>query len=83
MIIYIKDPIGLLTPDNVNTNPTLTSVQYSVNSTYQMLASTLNLLGDWAWDDGTVTRNDFVVYDLASDDAFEEMESRWRPALDG
>lgn len=70
-----KDPIGLLTPDNVNTNPTLTSVQYSVNSTYQMLASTLNLLGDWAWDDGTVTRNDFVVYDLASDDALK----KWNP----
>ena len=28
-----KDPIGLLTPDNVNTNPTLTSVQYSVKRT--------------------------------------------------
>lgn len=70
-----KDPIGLLTPDIVNTNPTLTSVQYSVNSSYQMLSSTLNLLGDWMWDDGTVTRNDFVVYDLASDDALK----KWNP----
>lgn len=70
-----KDPIGLLTPDIVNTNPTLTSVQYSVNSSYQMLSSTLNLLGDWSWDDGTVTRNDFVVYDLASDDATK----KWNP----
>lgn len=70
-----KDPIGLLTPDIVNTNPTLNSVQYSVNSSYQMLSSTLNLLGNWAWADGTVTRNDFVVYDLASDDALK----KWNP----
>lgn len=70
-----KDPIGLLTPDIINTSPTLNSVQYSVNSSYQMLSSTLNLLGDWSWDDGTVTRNDFVVYDLASDDALK----KWNP----
>lgn len=70
-----KDPIGLLTPDIIDTEPTLSSVQYSVNSSYQMLSNTLNLLGNWSWDDGTVTRNDFVVYDLASDDALK----KWNP----
>ncbi|MCC8154380.1 MAG: RagB/SusD family nutrient uptake outer membrane protein [Tannerellaceae bacterium] len=70
-----KDPIGLLTPDIVNTSPTLNSVQYSVTSSYQMLSNTLNLLGDWAWDAGTVTRNDFVLYDIGSDDA----DKKWNP----
>lgn len=70
-----KDPIGLLTPDIVSTNPTLNSIHYSVNSSYQMLSSTLNLLGNWMWSDGTVTRNDFVVYDFASDDALKKWNS--------
>jgi len=72
---FDKDPIGLLTPDLVNTSPTLSSVQYSVNSSYQMLSSTLNLLGSWDWANGTVTRNDFVLYDIASDD----MLKKWNP----
>lgn len=72
---FDKDPIGLLTPDIVNTSPTLNSVKYSVSSSYQMLSSTLNLLGNWNWGDGTVTRNDFVIYDLASDDALK----KWNP----
>jgi len=72
---FDKDPIGLLTPDLVNTSPTISSVQYSVNSSYQMLSSTLNLLGSWDWANGTVTRNDFVLYDIASDD----MLKKWNP----
>lgn len=72
-----KDPIGLLTPDIVNTNPTLNSVQYSVSSAYQMLSSTLNILGEWEWGNGTVTRNDFVLYDIGSDDVMK----KW--SLDG
>lgn len=70
-----KDPIGLLTPDIINTEPTLTSVQYSVNSSYQLLSNTLNLLIGSSWENGTVCRNDFVVYDLASDDAVK----KWIP----
>jgi hypothetical protein len=70
-----KDPIGLLTPDIVNTSPTLNSVQYSVSSSYQMLSSTLNLLGDWNWSEGTVTRNDFVLYDIGSDDVMKKWVS--------
>ena len=38
-----KDPVGLLTPDQVSTDPTLNTVKTSVTSSYQMLASTLNL----------------------------------------
>lgn len=70
-----KDPIGLLTPDQVNTDPTLNSVKGSVTSSYQMLSSTLNLIGEWGWDDGTVLRNDFILQDMASDD----MQKKWNP----
>jgi len=70
-----KDPIGLLTPEQVSTDPTLNSVQLSVTTSYQMLASTLNLLNEWRWDLGTVFRNDFIVDDIASDD----VQKKWNP----
>jgi hypothetical protein len=70
-----KDPIGLLTPEQVNLEPTVTSVTYSVSSSYQLLSSTLNIIGEWGWDDGTVTRNDFILQDMASDD----MQKKWNP----
>jgi len=70
-----KDPIGLLTPDQINLDPNLNTVRSSVTSSYQMLASTLNLIGDWGWDDGVVTRNDFILGDIASDDA----QKKWNP----
>jgi hypothetical protein len=70
-----KDPIGLLTPEQISTDPTLNSVQLSVTSSYQMLASTLNLLGEWRWDLGTVFRNDFILDDIASDD----VKKKWNP----
>jgi hypothetical protein len=70
-----KDPIGLLTPEQVSTDPTLNSVTLSVTSSYQMLASTLNLLGDWHWELGTVFRDDFILQDIASDD----MKKKWNP----
>jgi hypothetical protein len=70
-----KDPIGLLTPEQINTDPTLNTVQFSVTSSYQMLANTLNLLGEWRWDLGTVFRNDVVVLDMASD----EVKKKWNP----
>ena len=70
-----NDPIGLLTPEQVNTDPTLNAVKLSVTSSYQMLASTLNLLGEWRWDLGTVFRNDFILNDIASDDA----RKKWNP----
>ncbi len=70
-----EDPIGLLTPEQVNLEPTTTSVNYSVSSSYQLLSSTLNIIGEWGWDDGTVTRNDFILHDIASDD----MQKKWNP----
>ena len=70
-----KDPIGLLTPEQISTEPTANSVTLSVTSSYQMLASTLNLLNEWRWDLGTVFRDDFVVDDIASDD----VKKKWNP----
>ncbi|HCC85180.1 MAG: RagB/SusD domain-containing protein [Proteiniphilum acetatigenes] len=70
-----KDPIGLLTPDQVDMQPTNTTVRYAVSSSYQLLSSTLNIIGEWAWNDGTVTRNDFILQDIASDD----MQKKWNP----
>lgn len=70
-----KDPIGLLTPDQVDMDPSATTVRYSVSSSYQLLSSTLNIIGNWAWNDGTVTRNDFILQDIASDD----VQKKWNP----
>jgi hypothetical protein len=70
-----KDPIGLLTPGQVNTDPTLNSVRSSVTSSYQMLSSSLNLIGEWDWTGGTVLRNDFIIHDMAAGD----MQKKWNP----
>jgi hypothetical protein len=70
-----KDPVGLLTPEQVTTDPTLGTVTTSVTSSYQMLASTLNLLNEWRWDLGTVFRNDLILDDMASDD----VNKKWSP----
>jgi len=70
-----KDPIGLITPEQVSTDPTLNSVKLSVTGSYQMLASTLNLLNEWRWDLGTVFRDDFILADIASDD----VKKKWNP----
>jgi hypothetical protein len=70
-----KDPVGLLTPEQVTTDPTLNTVKTSVTSSYTMLASTLNLLNEWRWDLGTVFRNDLIVEDMASDD----VNKKWSP----
>ncbi len=70
-----KAPIGLITPDQVNTDPTLSSVKSSVTSSYQMLSSTLNLLGSWDWTNGLVLRSDFLLQDIASGD----MQKKWNP----
>jgi hypothetical protein len=70
-----KDPIGLLTPEQINNEPTVNSVTLSVTSSYQMLANTLNLLNEWQWDKGTVFRDDVVLNDMASDD----VKKKWSP----
>lgn len=67
-----KTPIGVITE---GIPPTHESVVYSVTSSYQLLSSTLNIIGNWGWDDGTVLRNDFILQDIASGD----MLKKWNP----
>lgn len=67
-----KTPIGIITEGIA---PTHESVLYSVKSSYQLLSNTLNIIGEWGWDDGTVLRNDFIVQDIASGD----MIKKWNP----
>lgn len=67
-----KTPIGIITE---GIPPTHESVIYSVTHSYQLLSNTLNLIGEWGWDDGTVLRNDFILQDIASGD----MLKKWNP----
>jgi hypothetical protein len=67
-----ETPIGIITE---GVPPTHESVIYSVLSSYELLSSTLNIIGEWGWDDGTVLRNDFILQDIASGD----MQKKWNP----
>lgn len=69
------DPVGSITQDQANTTPTLTSVETSVTSSYEMLSNKLNQLGNWDWNGGLVFPNNIVLEDIASDD----MEKKWNP----
>ena len=71
-----SEPIGLLTLDQVESNPTITTIESSVSSSYQPLTSTLNsIVPGWKWDLGTVFRNDIVLQDIAAND----MNKKWNP----
>ncbi|MFT5072314.1 MAG: hypothetical protein ACI8V8_002289 [Chitinophagales bacterium] len=70
-----SDPIGATTLEQANTTPTLSSVELSVNSSYQLLSNRLNILAQWDWNGGLVFQNDYVMQDIASDD----MEKKWSP----
>ena len=70
-----QEPIGLLTLDQIDTTPTINTLESSVSSSYQLLASSLNLIGNWDWDGGAVLRNDFILQDIASND----MNKKWNP----
>jgi len=71
-----QDPIGLLTADQVVSNPSITTLESSVKSAYQPLKSTLNgIIPGWQWSLGTVFRNDIVLEDIASND----MKKKWSP----
>ena len=69
------EAIGLTTLEQVNTTPTLGTVENSVNSAYQLLSNRLNILAQWDWAGGLVFQNDLVMQDIASDD----MEKKWNP----
>lgn len=71
-----NDPIGLLTEDQVDSDPTVTTIESSVTSAYQPLKNTLNgIIPNWRWDLGTVFRNDIVLQDIAAHD----MNKKWNP----
>ena len=70
-----KDPIGILTEEQVETDPTVGTITGAVTNAYVPLASTLNLFGDWNWAQGLVLRNDFITEDIASGDA----NKKWSP----
>lgn len=71
-----NDPIGLLTIDQVDLNPSETTIESSVKSSYEPLKNTLNgIIPGWRWDLGTVFRNDIVLHDIASND----MNKKWSP----
>ena len=67
-----RTPIGIITE---GIPPTHESILFSVKSSYQLLSNTLNIIGEWGWDDGTVLRNDFILQDIASGD----MQKKWSP----
>lgn len=71
-----NDPIGLLTVDQVDDNPSSTTIESSVSTAYEPLKSTLNgIVPGWQWGLGTVFRNDIVLQDIASGD----MNKKWSP----
>ena len=70
-----SDPIGATTLEQSNSTPTLSAVELSVNSSYQLLSSRLNILAEWDWNGGLVFQNDYVMQDIASDD----MGKKWSP----
>jgi len=69
------EAVGLTTLEQANTTPTLSSVENSVTSSYQLLSERLNILAQWDWGGGLVFQNDYVMQDIASDD----MEKKWNP----
>lgn len=68
-----QEPIGLTTLEQANSTPTLSTVESSVNSSYEMLSNRLNILAQWDWGGGLVFQNDYIMQDIASDD----MEKKW------
>lgn len=68
-----QPPYGNVTLDQSDNTPTITILENSVRSSYDMLSNSLNLLGTWNWAGGLVFQNDYVMQDIASDD----MEKKW------
>lgn len=68
-------PYGNVTQEQADNTPTITILENSVRSSYDMLSNRLNQLGDWNWTGGLVFQNDYVMQDVASDD----MQKKWNP----
>lgn len=70
-----KDPIGILTQEQVQVDPTEGTVRTGIENAYRPLSYTLNIYGDWDWNGGLVIRPDFILEDMASGD----MMKKWSP----
>jgi len=70
-----EEPIGQVTPDQIDQDPTASTITSSVNSSYRILSHTLNIIDQWNWAEGKVTRNDFILHDIAAGD----MNKKWQP----
>lgn len=71
-----NDPIGLLTLDQIDSSPTVSTLETAVINSYQPLTTTMNVIaGRWQWGSGTVFRNDVVLQDMAGND----MLKKWNP----
>ncbi|MDP2059452.1 MAG: RagB/SusD family nutrient uptake outer membrane protein [Flavobacteriaceae bacterium] len=70
-----KNPIGLITSDQISTDVTASGIVSGINSSYELLSNTLNIIGNWDWTGGKVFRNDFILQDIASGD----MNKKWNP----
>lgn len=70
-----KDPIGILTKEQVQVDPTEGTVRTGIENAYRPLSYTLNIYGDWDWNGGLVIRPDFLLEDIASGDAMK----KWNP----
>ncbi|WP_166333130.1 RagB/SusD family nutrient uptake outer membrane protein [Sphingobacterium chungjuense] len=70
-----KDPIGILTQEQVQVDPTEGTIVTGVQFAYRPLSSTLNIFGEWDWTGGLVVRPDFILEDIASGDALK----KWVP----
>lgn len=70
-----KDPIGILTKEQVQVDPTEGTVRAGIENAYRPLSYTLNIYGDWDWQGGLVIRPDFLLEDIASGDAMK----KWSP----
>ncbi len=70
-----RPPIGQINEDMIATEPSVTTVSALADAAYVPLSTTLNILGDWDWNNGLVVRNDFIIEDIASGD----MLKKWAP----
>lgn len=72
-----NDPIGSLTPEQVDLEPKYGTLRSAVTFSYQLLSQRLNILEQWQWTRGTVVRNDWILQDIAAGD----IQRKWN--LDG
>lgn len=63
-----NDPVGRITPEQIDSDPKIGTLSSAVNYSYQLLSTRLNVIGSWAWTRGLVVRNDFILQDIAAGD---------------